>query len=94
MLFLKEHLAGNHYYWNATTTDTLFAGSPGRRTFDPFNGLQVLFIINYFGQSIGQLTEDVGRSLETMMIKQLPNEVKSEMAVFNWLRGQYLYFSH
>jgi hypothetical protein len=61
--------------------------------FDPFNGLQVLYIINYFGESIGKLTLDQGRKLETLMLKELPATIKSEMAVFNWLREQYMYES-
>lgn len=94
MHFLKEHLAGHHYYWNTISDTTAFTGTPGRRLFDPFNGQQVLYIINYFGQSIGILTEEAGRTLEEMMLKQLPEEVKSEVAVFNWLRVQYLYHSN
>ncbi|WP_315814601.1 hypothetical protein [Paraflavitalea speifideaquila] len=50
MSFLKEHLAGNHYHWLIATANAAFTGSPGRRIFDPFNGLQVLYIINYFGK--------------------------------------------
>lgn len=94
MDFLKEHLAGHHYHWNTSSNGTAFTGMPGRRLFDPFNGLQVLYIINYFGQSIGLLTLEAGRTLEQMMLKQLPEEIKSEVAVFNWLRVQYLYHSH
>ncbi|AXY72993.1 hypothetical protein D3H65_02975 [Paraflavitalea soli] len=91
MSFLKEHLAGNHYHWLTAPVGTAFSGSPGRRLFDPFNGLQVLYIINYFGEAIGKLTIDQGRKLETLMLKELPTTIKSEMGVFNWLREQYMY---
>lgn len=93
MSFLKEHLAGNHYHWLTAPVGAAFTGSPGRRMFDPFNGLQVLYIINYFGESIGKLTLDQGRKLETLMLKELPTTIKSEMGVFNWLREQYMYES-
>ncbi len=53
---------------------------------------QILYIINFFGYSVGNLTIDDGRRIEDLIIKQLPGELKSEIAVFNWLRGKYLYY--
>lgn len=69
-------------------------GEPGRRLFDPFNGNQVLYIINFFGKSLGKLTMTDGQKLEELIIRQLPHDIRSELAVFNWLRGVYLYHSN
>ncbi|HEY4150144.1 MAG TPA: hypothetical protein VGM41_14495 [Chitinophagaceae bacterium] len=91
MIFLKEHLTGHHYSWTGSA-NTLFTGDPSRRLFDRLNGDQVLFIINFFGQSVGKLTLFDGQKVEELILKELPENIKSEMAVFNWLREVYLYY--
>ncbi len=92
MYFSKEHLVNDHYNWLTTLKESLYTGAPGRRLFDRFNGDQVLFIINCFGESIGKLTLDDGRKMEELISTQLPENTRSEVAVFNWLRGIYLYY--
>ena len=94
MYFLKEHLQNGHYNWLIDTTKSIFIGEPGRRLFDRFNGDQVLFIINYFGKSLGKLSLVEGQKLETLIFTQLPDYAKSELAVFNWLIGIYLYYGN
>jgi hypothetical protein len=64
---------------------------PDRRIFDRLNGNQILYLINYFGHSIGKLTIEFGQRIENLISKELPLELKSEIAVFNWLRAKYLY---
>jgi hypothetical protein len=91
MIFLKEHLTGQQYSWTGST-NALFTGDPSRRLFDRLNGDQVLFIINFFGQSVGKLTLFDGQKVEELILKELPENIKSEMAVFNWLREVYLYY--
>ncbi len=91
MTFLKEHLTGLHYNWEGAT-NALFTGDPSRRLFDRLNGDQVLFIINFFGKSVGKLTLTDGQKVEELIVKELPENIKSEMAVFNWLREVYLYY--
>lgn len=91
--FLKEHLIGHHYTWtNTALVRTAADGQPDRRFFDRQDGNQVLNMINFFGHSIGKLTIQDGRKLEELIHMQLPENVKSEVAVFNWLRGIYLYY--
>jgi hypothetical protein len=92
MLFLKEHLICRHYNWSTESGGWKYSGEPGRRLFDPFNGHQVLYIINFFGTSIGNLSMNQGHKLEDLIIRQLPENLRSELAVFNWLRGVYLYY--
>jgi hypothetical protein len=89
--FLREHLIGHQYSWANGATNPVLGGEPSRRFFDRFNGYHVLNIINSFGRSIGKLTLQDGRKLEALIVKQLPEDLKSELAVFNWLRGVYLY---
>ncbi|MBO9204342.1 MULTISPECIES: hypothetical protein [Niastella] len=94
MLFLKEHLHNVYYNWTIGLNHSVQNNEPDRRIFDRFNGNQVLFIINYFGQSLGKLTVNDGRKIEKLISTQLPGEIKSELSVFNWLRGMYLYYSN
>ncbi|WP_205511226.1 hypothetical protein [Longitalea arenae] len=94
MTFLKEHLLSDHYSWNNNASHSLYATEPDRRVFDRFNGNQVLFIINSFGKSLGRLTLGDGRKIEELISTQLPEQNKSELSVYNWLRGVYLYYSN
>ncbi|NII26240.1 hypothetical protein HB364_14205 [Pseudoflavitalea sp. X16] len=91
MQYLKEHMA-YQYDWLPHTA-SLYTGSPSRRVFDPRNGIQVLFIINCFCQSIGLTSLTDSRRMEELIYTQLPVEMKSELTVFNWLKGIYLYYA-
>jgi hypothetical protein len=92
-MILKEHLRKTHYNWTIGLNHSTQNNEPDRRVFDRFNGFQVLFIINYFGKSLGKQTVTDGLKIEELISAQLPLEVKSELSVFNWLRGVYLYYS-
>jgi hypothetical protein len=94
MQFLKEHLRIGHYNWENNSIHSVYASDPDRRIFDRTNGNQVLFIINYFGKSLGRLTLRDGRRIEELISTQLPEYTKSELSVFNWLRGVYLYYGN
>ena len=87
MPFLKEDLAGQHYSWTNATDPSSFNGLPSRRLFDRYNGDQVLFIINSCGSLTEQFTAGEGRKIEELISSQLPMEAKSEISVFNWLKG-------
>ena len=91
MLFLKEHLVSHHYDWTTESMHKIIA-SPDRRLFDRSNGNQILYLINFFGYSVGNLTINDGQRIESLIIKELPAELKSEISVFNWLREKYLYY--
>jgi hypothetical protein len=91
MKYLKEYLV-YEYDWKAQNT-VQYAGTPSRRLFDPRNGAQILFIINCFCDSLGITSLSIGKKLEELIYTQLPPEMKSELAVFNWLKGIYLYHS-
>lgn len=86
MPFIKEDLKNNNYHW---TNNFSFTGSPSRRLFDKFNGNQVLFIINFFGALSGRQTLQECRHIEELITTKLPTDIKSEMSVFNWIRGLY-----
>jgi hypothetical protein len=94
MEFLKEHLQIGHYNWEKDPNHSIYTSEPDRRLFDRLNGNQVLFIINYFGKSLGRLTLSEGRRIEELILTQLPEYIKSELSVFNWLRGVYLYYGN
>ncbi|WP_207512930.1 hypothetical protein [Longitalea luteola] len=94
MKFLKEHLQSSHYSWETISSHSAFTSEPDRRSFDRFNGNQVLFIINYLGSSLGRLTLSHGQKIEELISTQLPQHTKSELSVFNWLRGVYLYYGN
>ncbi|HXL58600.1 MAG TPA: hypothetical protein VN958_20200 [Chitinophagaceae bacterium] len=92
MLFLKEHLKGNHYDWSSKIKHKELINAPDRRNFDRLNGNQILYLINSFGLSIGSLTIDDGQRIENFIMNEIPVELKSEIAVFNWLKEKYLYY--
>ena len=94
MFFLKEHLLNHHYSWSNDVSSPSLSREPGRRVFDPSNGNQVLLIINFFGKSIGKMSLSEGRKIEDLIVTQLPDDTKSEVSVFNWLRGVYLYYGN
>jgi hypothetical protein len=93
MIFLKEHLSKS-YEWVTGLNHSIENKEPDRRIFDRFNGHQVLFIINYFGRALGKLSLTDGVRIEELISSQLPKETQSELSVFNWLRGLYLYNSN
>ena len=92
MVFLREHLIGGHYNWQTEIKHGKLTNTPDRRRFDPANGNQLLYMINFFGVSIGKLSMDDGLRIESLIAVGLPSQLKSEISVFNWLRGKYLYY--
>ena len=87
MPFLKEDLAYTHYTWKPANGSLVFTGQPTRRLFDRFDGEQVLFIINFYGDIADKFSVKEGREMEEMINNRLPLEAKSEISVFNWLRS-------
>ena len=85
MLFSKEHLSGN-YKWTTVPGDSLFTGSPTRRLFDRWNGVQVLFIINSFAALSNNFSIEEGKKIENLITNHLPQDTRSEMSVYNWLK--------
>lgn len=84
MLFQKEHLnSGNNYNW---TGEFIFDGTPSRRLFDRQNGNQLLFIINLYASQTDKFSEDQVQQIEEMLVTKLPEAVKSEISVLNWLK--------
>ena len=86
MKFQKQDLAGNHYHWTEEEAH-LYTGQPSRRIFDRFNGYQVLFLINFYASLSEKLTLREGRTIEQKIQHELPDGIKSEVAVFNWIRN-------
>ena len=66
----------------------LFEGSPSRRTFDRFNGNQVVFIISLLLERLGNPSIEQGREIEMLIINKLPFASCSELTVFNWLEKE------
>ena len=90
MLFRKEDLQGQNYNWNNENKETFFTGVPSRRTFDRYNGEQVLFLINSCKSLTEIFTIKEGAQIEELILNKLPLEAKSEISVFKWLRGYYI----
>lgn len=88
MAFSKQDLEGTHYSWNTESSRHMFSGQPSRRIFDPYNGDQVLFLINFYCTLTGlsQLT-DV-KQIEFEIIHHLPENIKSEISVFHWISSR------
>jgi len=85
MHFNRKDLESTHYSWSEDNKD-LFTGSPSRRIFDRRNGNQVLFMINLFGLLLDEFTIQKGKSIEKKIRDDLPESIRSELSVFNWLR--------
>jgi len=84
MHFLKEHLSdSNTYNW---TDEFIFDGTPSRRLFNRQNGNQLLFIINLYASQSDKFSEDHVQRIEDMLVNKLPEEIKSEISVLNWLK--------
>lgn len=86
MHFQKQDLQGDHYNWIEDHKE-IFTGQPSRRAFDRFNGNQVLFLINFLGALSDRFTLNEGKALEHRIQNELPFGIKSEIAVFNWIRN-------
>lgn len=89
-MFLKTDLVNDHYTWVDAANETTYMGEPSRRLFDRFNGNQVLLIINFLGKTIGTLKPGDSSRLEELILNRLPDEAKSELSVYNWLRSAYV----
>lgn len=90
MGFTKEDMNYAHYKWSSYKKPVMAACSnePSRRYFDPFDGEQVLYMINYCASIIGNLSLKGAREIENKIAHTLPNEVISERFMFNWLMEQ------
>lgn len=85
MPFLKEDLLNPNYIWESTD-QSLYTGSPSRRSFNRLNGNQVLFLINFYGSLSDKFSLKEGQRMEELILNHMPEEAKSEISVFNWLR--------
>ena len=86
MHFQKQDLEGTHYNWEEDEKN-LFTGQPSRRSFNKFNGNQMLFLINFYGSLLDGFTILDGKSIEKRILFDLPDEAKSEISVFNWIKS-------
>ena len=80
-------MEGSHYSWPDNNEKILYIGMPSRRSFDAFNGDQVLFIINSYASLVTDFTVDKGRQIERQLLYYLPTNLKSEISVVNWLKA-------
>jgi hypothetical protein len=80
-------MEGTHYKWGTEVENKIFHGRPSRRLFDPFNGDQVLFLINFYGSLSDRFTLQEGKKIEYEITYHLPNDIKSEVSAFNWIRN-------
>lgn len=85
MYFLKTDLCGHDYHWGDANL-TVFSGAPSRRLFDRSNGVQVLYLINYYASLNEGFNQSLGRKLEELILYKLPADIKSEVSVYNWLK--------
>ncbi len=92
MKFTKEYLSGNNYDWSLSNQVQRMAEmTPTRNRFDRFNGNCVLHMLNLFDKLVVTLSIQDGQQLEALLANELPLEAKSEVSVFNWLKGKYIY---
>ncbi|MBP7556122.1 MAG: hypothetical protein KA821_07665 [Chitinophagaceae bacterium] len=86
MHFLKTDMEFTHYRWEHEPVDSAaLSREPTRKPFDPHNGLQVLYIINYYLEAAEKFSTREARVIESIIAHQLPKDMKSERSVYNWL---------
>ncbi len=90
MHFQKQDLESPHYNWSIDNKQ-LYVGQPGRRQFDRSDGNQVLFLINFYGALSEQFSISEGKKMEQKILHDLPEDARSEIAAFNWIRRTDLY---
>lgn len=83
----KNDLEGTHYHWDDVSRP-IFTGQPTRRSFNRFNGDQVLFLINFYGSLSGDFTVRDGKTIERKILHEMPYEICSEISVVNWMRDR------
>lgn len=88
MQFNKNTMSFTHYRWESKDDSdaVIYEGEPTRRQFDPFNGDQVLFMINYYGSLCDGFSLKDARTAEKKLAYSLPLEMKSEISVLKWLQ--------
>lgn len=86
MYFSKQDLAKKKYLWIETNAG-IYTGDPSRRSFDKHNGFQVLFIINACSLYTENFSSGLGRMIEQKLHEFLPGDIKSEIAVLNWIKN-------
>jgi hypothetical protein len=82
MNILKEHLSAYNYSW---TNEATFTGEARRRSFNRYNGNQLLFFVNLYASLIEGFTIKMGLKIEDRLMNQLPVAAKSEISVLKWL---------
>ena len=87
MTFEKKDLDFANYQWmdNEDKGNAQFFGEPSRRYFDPTNGNQMLFLINYVASILPSFSLRDAHTLESLIAERLPTDLKSEKSVFNWM---------
>jgi hypothetical protein len=53
---------------------------------------QLLFIINLYALQNDKFSEDQVKRVEEMLVNKLPEDIKSEISVLNWLKENGKYF--
>lgn len=88
MHFQRQDMEGTHYNWLVADEKQVFMGQPSRRSFDKYNGDQVLFLINFYASLSDRFTLQEARVIENKIFLELPGHAKSEISVFNWIRSE------
>ena len=65
----KRTFINKHYDWSTETKHHAIPNAPDRRLFDRLNGNQILYLINFFGYSVGNLTIADGQRIEDLIIE-------------------------
>lgn len=87
MAFVKQDIDFVQYSWDMEdeVAGALFSGAPSRRIFDPLNGHQVLFLINYYAMLTGQFRPEDAHLMENRLVHKLPLGKMSELSVIRWM---------
>ena len=85
MIIQKEDLVLTHYNWPAEEVIAREDSAPTRRTFDRDNGVQIIWIANWFAAENNTFQKNDMARLEAMISDELPFTPLSEKTASEWL---------
>ncbi|MFO7982364.1 MAG: hypothetical protein R6V08_02840 [Desulfuromonadales bacterium] len=88
-LFSKSDLAYDYSWTAIDEDDPKVSGEPDSTQFNRKEGYEVLYLINRLAEGWGFNRKESGRELEKMINLSLPEDVRSQEDVKQWIRDNW-----
>jgi hypothetical protein len=84
--YTKFNMKFHHYSWTTMAEDDpKVSGEPGSTLFSRNEGNEVLYMINKVMDHRELLSVDSGQKVEVLIKENLPDNLHSQLDVFNWI---------